>query len=137
MRQRVVRVAVGAVAVALVLFAVPLAMMVRSAFFTQERGELERVALAAALHVGPQFASGDKVELPTTVTDNPVGVYDMKMRLRAGRGPGAADEVTRRAAKGVVADGRIGTDLVVAVPVTSAENVVGVVRASVADAVVW
>jgi signal transduction histidine kinase len=137
MRQRVVRVAVGAVAVALVLFAVPLAIMVRSAFFTQERGELERVALAAALHVGPQFASGDKVELPTTVTDNPVGVYDMKMRLRAGRGPGAADEVTRRAAKGVVADGRTGTDLVVAVPVTSGENVVGVVRASVADAVVW
>ena len=66
-----------------------------------------------------------------------LGVYDLKMRLRAGRGPGAADPVTRSAAKGVVADGQIGSDLVVAVPVTSAENVVGVARASVAGRVVW
>ena len=137
MRQRVVRVAVGAVAVALVLFAVPLAIMVRSAFFTQERVELERAALAAALRVGPQFASGDQVELPATAADNPVGVYDLKMQLRAGKGPRAADLFTRRAAKGFVVDGQIGRDLVVAVPVTSAENVVGVVRASVADTVVW
>ncbi|NMM24846.1 MAG: HAMP domain-containing histidine kinase [Phycicoccus sp.] len=132
-----VRVAVGAVAVALVLFAVPLAIMVRSAFFTQERVELERAALAAALSVGPQFASGDQVELPSAASDNPVGVYDLKMQLRAGKGPRAADLVTRNAAKGVVADGQIGRDLVVAVPVTSAEDVVGVVRASVADTVVW
>lgn len=137
MRQRVVRVAVGAVAVALVLFAVPLAIMVRSAFFTQERVELERAALAAALRVGPQFATGDQVELPAAAADNPVGVYDRKMRLRAGKGPREADLVTRNAAKGVVADGQIGRDLVVAVPVTSTEKVVGVVRASVADTVVW
>ena len=137
MRQRVVRVAVGAVAVALVLFAAPLAIMVRAAFFTQERGELERAALGVALRVGPQFASGDQVELPAAAADNPVGVYDLTMQLRAGKGPGAADPVTRSAAKGVVADGQVGSDLVVAVPVTSAENVVGVVRASVADSVVW
>lgn len=122
---------------ALVLFAVPLAIIVRSAFFTQERGELQRAALATALRVGPQFASGDKVELPATAVDNPLGVYDMKMQLRAGKGPGAADPVTRSAAKGAVADGQIGSDLVVAVPVTSGENVVGIVRASVADTVVW
>jgi len=121
--------------VALVLFAVPLAIMVRSAFFTQERVELERAALAAALRVGPQFASGDQVEMPSI--GNPVGVYDLKMRLRAGKGPDAADPVTRGAVKGVVADGQIGGDLVVAVPVTSAENVVGVVRASVTGTVVW
>ena len=137
MRQRVVRVAVVAVAVALVFFAVPLAIMVRAAFFTQERGELERAALAAALRVGPQFASGDQMELPLAETDTPVGVYDMKMRLRAGRGPGAADPVTRSAAKGVVTDGQIGSDLVVAVPVSSSEDVVGVARASVAARVVW
>jgi len=123
--------------VALVLFAVPLAIMVRSAFFTQERVELERAALAAALRVGPQFATGDQVELPAAAADNPVGVYDRNMRLRAGKGPREADLVTRNAAKGVVADGQIGRDLVVAVPVTSTEKVVGVVRASVADTVVW
>jgi len=123
--------------VALGWFAGPLAIMGRSAFFTQERVELERAALAAALRVGPQFATGDQVELPAAAADNPVGVYDRNMRLRAGKGPREADLVTRNAAKGVVADGQIGRDLVVAVPVTSTEKVVGVVRASVADTVVW
>jgi len=94
MRQRVVRVAVVAVAVALVLFAVPLAITIRSAFFTQERGELERAALAAAVRVGPQFATGDQVELPATEADTSVGVYDMKFQLRAGRGPTVADPVS-------------------------------------------
>ena len=137
MRQRVVRVAVVAVAVALVLFAVPLAITIRSAFFTQERGELERAALAAAVRVGPQFATGDQVELPATEADTSVGVYDMKFQLRAGRGPTVADPVTRGAIRGVVADGQMGSDLVVAVAVSSAEDVVGVVRASVAMGVVW
>ncbi|MEP7036282.1 MAG: two-component sensor histidine kinase, partial [Actinomycetota bacterium] len=137
MRQRVVRVAVAAVAVALVLFAVPLAIMVRSAFFTQEHSELERAALSAALRVGPQFATGDQVELPLAQTDTAVGVYDMKMQLRAGRGPLAADPVTRTAARGAVAEGQIGSDLAVAVPVSSAEQVVGVARASVPAWVVW
>lgn len=126
-----------AVAVALVFFAIPLAFTIRSAFFTQERGELERAALAAALRVGPEFATGDQVELPLDETDTPVGVYDMKMQLRAGRGPTVADPVTRNASKGLVADGQIGSDLVVAVPVSSAEDVVGVARASIAASVVW
>ena len=48
-----------------------------------------------------------------------------------------ADQVTRGAAGGVVSDGQIGSDLVVAVPVSSAEHVVGVARASVAAWVIW
>ena len=48
-----------------------------------------------------------------------------------------ADPVTRNAAEGAVADGQIGGDLVVAVPVLSSEDVVGVARASVALGVVW
>ena len=127
----------AAVAVALVLFAVPLAITIRSAFFDQEHGELERTALAAALSVGPQFASGDQVELAAAENDKVVGIYDMLLHLRAGRGPGAADPLTRDAASGVVAEGQIGGDLVFAVPVSSAEQVVGVVRVSVPAQVVW
>ena len=137
MRQRVARVAVTAVAVALVLFAVPLAITIRSVFFTQERGEFERAALTAALRVGPQFATGDQVELPPTTKDTVVGVYDMTSRLRAGQGPPAADPVTRGAVGGVVTDGQIGGDFVVAVPISSAEAVVGVARASTSAGVVW
>jgi signal transduction histidine kinase len=137
MRQRVVRVALVAVAVALVLFAVPLAITIRWAFFAQERGELERAALAAAVRVGPQFASGDNVELPLAEIDTQVGLYDLKLRLRAGRGPATADPITRNAARGVVADAQIGSDLVVSVPVSSSEEVVGVARASIPSSIVW
>jgi signal transduction histidine kinase len=137
MRQRVIRVAVVAVAVALMLFAVPLAITIRSEFFAQQRDELERVALAAAQRVGPQLASGDEVRLPPSETDTLVGVYDLELRLRAGQGPGPADQLTRRAVKGLVADGLIGSDLAVAVPVSFSEEVVGVTRASVAVGVIW
>ncbi len=137
MRQRVIRVAVGAVAVALMLFAVPLAITIRSEFFIQEHEELERAALAATLHVGPQIASGSAVKLPPAETDALVGIYDLTLRLRAGRGPATADALTRRAMKGLVVDGQVGSDLVVAIPVSSSEEVVGVARASVAVGVVW
>ena len=137
MRHRVVRVAVVAVAVALVLFAVPLGVTIRSTYFAEERGALERQALAAALRVDPGFGVGDQVELPTAEADTPVGVYDTKLRLRAGHGPAAADAITRRAAHGGAADGQMGNEVIVAVPVASGENVIGVVRASVAAGVIW
>jgi signal transduction histidine kinase len=132
MRQRVIRVAVLAVAVALVLFAVPLAFTIRSEYFAQAHDQLER----AALRVDPPAASG-RPKLPLAETDTLVGVYDLNLRLLAGRGPAVADRVTRKAAKGTFADGQIGGNLVVAVPVLSSEDVVGVARASVAISVVW
>lgn len=130
MRQRVTRVAVTAVVLALVLLAVPLGAGLWVAFFADERGELERVALTAAVHVGPQFAAGDGVELPTASAEVTVGVYDLTGRLRDGAGPAVAEDVTRAAGGGSVAQGRAGGQLVVAVPVTEAEQVIGVVRAS-------
>src|SRR3954464_12559851 len=72
MRRRVSRVAIVAVAVALVLLAVPFAVGIRISFFADERTELERAALAAAVRVGPDFAAGDPVELPPPSTDGQV-----------------------------------------------------------------
>ncbi|MFD9740576.1 sensor histidine kinase [Umezawaea sp. NPDC059074] len=137
MRRRVVRVAVVAVLVALVLFAVPLAIVVRSSLVGEERGELERVALTAAVRVAPQFATGGPVRLPAAETDSDIGVYDLDGRLRGGRGPEVADPVTRQASAGDVVDGRFGADTVVAVPVSAADQVIGVVRASAPTSVVW
>ncbi|MFK0050388.1 hypothetical protein ACIQU4_41060 [Streptomyces sp. NPDC090741] len=59
MRQRVVRVALVAALVALVLLAVPLAVVIRASFFADERGELQRDALAAAARVSTDFTAGD------------------------------------------------------------------------------
>src|SRR5689334_20538993 len=119
MRERIVRVAMLAVAAALILFAVPLAVVVRASFFDQEHRELERAALAAAVRVGPQFATNDPAELPRALSGRQVGVYDLRLRLRAGEGPAIADAVTRKAAAGVVADGQVQDTLVAAVPVSS------------------
>jgi signal transduction histidine kinase len=126
-----------AVSVALALFAVPLAIMVWSSLLTEEQGELERVALTAAVQVGPQFRTGDPVELPAAEADSSVGVYDLEGRLRSGTGPRFADDVVRQAMTGVAVDGRTGADIVIAVPVSAAEHVDGVVRASAPLSVVW
>lgn len=136
MRKRVVRVALWAVTVALVLLAVPLAVAIRASFFTEERGELERDALAAAVRVGPQFAVGDAPELPASQSDGRLGVYDPTLRLRTGSGPATADATTRSALGGTVAYHN-GSDIVVAVPVYNGERVIGVVRTSTDAQSVW
>src|SRR5882757_3980422 len=136
MRKRVVRVALWAVTVALVLLAVPLAVAIRASFFTEEHGELERDALAAAVRVGPQFATGDAPELPAGQSDGRLGVYDLTLRLRTGTGPATADATTRAALAGTVAD-HTGGDIVVAVPVYNGERVIGVVRTSTDAQSVW
>ena len=134
-RERIVRVAVAAVAIALLLFAVPLAVIIRTALFDDERRELERTALQAAVRIDPDFAHDDPVELPPN--EQHVGVYDVSLQLRFGHGPKTGDPVVQRATTGSVADGQIGGELIVAVPVTSQEKVVGVVRAAQPVQVIW
>ncbi|MER5959894.1 HAMP domain-containing sensor histidine kinase [Streptomyces longhuiensis] len=137
MNKRVVRVALVAAVVALVLLAVPLAVAIRVSFFADERGEVERRAMAAAARVSPDFASGDPVELPPGPSEGQVGVYDRQLRLRAGTGPGTADSATRRAMADKVVQEQTDDDLVAAVPVSQNERVIGVVRASTATQGVW
>lgn len=130
MRQHVVRVAVAAVLVALVLLAIPLAVAVRSSLYDDRRDSLERAALAAAVRVNPDYATGDPAELPPAADGAAIGLYSRGLDLRAGRGPSAADTVVRRSLHGVIAHAETGAELVVAVPVSRDENVIGVVRAS-------
>jgi signal transduction histidine kinase len=137
MRQRVAKVAVAAVLIALVLLALPLAAVIRAVYFSEERGELEREALAVAVRVSPQFAAGDPVELPGASTDGRVAVYDGAMRLRAGNGPLTADATTRLAAARSAVREHTGGELVVAVPVAQNEKVIGVVRAAASAGGVW
>ncbi|MFF7756107.1 histidine kinase dimerization/phospho-acceptor domain-containing protein [Streptomyces sp. NPDC007971] len=130
MRQRVVRVAVVAALVAVVLLAVPLALAVRSALYADQRDTLERAALAGAVRVSPDYRSGDPVELPAPPAGGRLGLYDPQGRLHAGSGPATADAPVHGAVAGGVVRTRSGGGLVVAVPVSHAEHVIGVVRAS-------
>ena len=69
MRRRILTVALSAVVLAVVLLGVPLAVAIQRNAVTEERGELERAALQAAV-VGLAHASaaGDPVELPARPT---------------------------------------------------------------------
>ncbi|WP_405792249.1 histidine kinase dimerization/phospho-acceptor domain-containing protein [Streptomyces sp. NBC_01506] len=137
MRQRVARVALVAALVALLLLAVPLAVVIRASFFADERGELERAAMAAAVRVSPDFATGDPVELPSGRSEGRLGVYDARLRLRTGTGPATADTATRQALNGSVVQRQSDGELVAAVPVSGNERVIGVVRASTSTGSVW
>ncbi|KUJ58404.1 histidine kinase [Streptomyces sp. NRRL F-5122] len=130
MRQRVVRVALTAALVAVVLLAVPAALAIRSSLYAGQRDTLERAALAGAVHVSPDYATGDPVELSHPPVGGRLGLYDPDGRLRAGGGPRTADAPIHRALGGELIRGRSGGDMVVAVPVSHAERVIGVVRAS-------
>ncbi|MFJ3715379.1 histidine kinase dimerization/phospho-acceptor domain-containing protein [Streptomyces sp. NPDC090057] len=130
MRQRVVRVALTAALVAVVLLAVPLAVAIRSSLYADQRDTLERAALSGAVRVSPDYVTGDPVELPVPPADGRLGLYDPALRLRAGTGPRTGDAAVRQALGAEVARGRSGGDLVIAVPVSHAEHVIGVVRAS-------
>ncbi|MFD9568415.1 ATP-binding protein [Streptomyces sp. NPDC059982] len=137
MRARVVRVALVAATVALVLLAVPLAVAVRYAFFADEGGELERDAMAAVVRVGPDFTAGDPVELRAVRPDEGLALYDAAGRLRSGSGPARGGAAVTRALAGGVARSRSGGELVVAVPVSSGERVIGAIRASTGAGTVW
>ncbi|MEU7341124.1 HAMP domain-containing sensor histidine kinase [Streptomyces sp. NPDC007074] len=130
MRQRVVRVALTAALVAVVLLAGPLALVIRSSLYTAQRDTLERTALAGAVRVSPDFATGDPVELPRPLPGGTLGLYDPKARLRAGSGPADGDVPVRRALGGGLVRSGTGGRIVVTVPVSHAERVIGVVRAS-------
>ncbi|MEW2117746.1 HAMP domain-containing sensor histidine kinase [Streptomyces sp. NPDC005474] len=130
MRQRVVRVALTAVMVALVLLAVPLALAIRSSLYADQRDALERAALAGAVRVSPDYATGDPVELPPPPAGGRLGLYDPQLRLRAGSGPRTGDDTVRRALAGKVTRSTGGSEIVAAVPVSHDEQVIGVVRVS-------
>ena len=138
MRALFVRAAVAATAVALVLFAVPLAVTARALIVAQARADLQQAALQAAVFVGPTFGSGDPIELPAAGDGVSLGVYGPDLHRRAGDGPVTADPVTASIPPtGQPADGQLDGALVVAVPVTADEQVVGAVRAATPEAAVW
>ncbi|WP_055495675.1 HAMP domain-containing sensor histidine kinase [Streptomyces sp. TP-A0356] len=130
MRQRVVRVAVTAVLLALVLLAVPLALAIRYSLYAHHQDALERAALAGAVRVNPDYARGDLPELPPPAPGQRLGLYDPSLRLRAGTGPRTGDDAVRRALAGGVTRAQTAGELVVAVPVSHAEGIIGVVRAA-------
>jgi len=135
-RRRVLKVALTAVAVAVLLLGIPLAFAVQHIVTNDERLGLERLALRTALTVSPGFRAGDPVELPAAPDGTELGVYDARGARVTGTGPAGLESGATPALKGSVVGADAGERLVAAVPVADGERVIGVVRAAAPESVV-
>lgn len=108
-------------ALAMLLFAVPLAVVVGNLYRSQAQEHLARDAeRARAVLDADVLARPDTIAATLPLPHHPgvaVGVYDGSGRLIGGRGPDRADPLTSQAAStGVEEQGRVGEDLVTVVP---------------------
>ncbi len=131
MRRRILAVALAATAVAVLVFGIPLAVAVQRLLVSGERAELESLALRAASAVSPAaVTTTDPIELPVSEPGVDLAVYGSGSDLVSGAGPAAGDAAVTAAFGGQLVDRELGGQLVVAVPVSSGERVIGVVRAA-------
>ncbi len=128
MRSRLVLAITGVAAAAVLLFAIPLALVLRSNYRDHELLRLPRDTVAAtrAIDVGP--ARRDPTEVPSSA--DALAVYNRAGHRIAGRGPKLADATVLEAIRsGRLADRRTDGELEVAVPLLANERVSGAVRA--------
>lgn len=137
MRARLVRGSVTTAAVALVLFAVPLAVVFHLLFDQQAEDALERRALRVAGLLDPTDVAGTaRLAIAHESARDPGGpavslaVYGVDGRKVAGAGPDTADASARAAVTAGDVRRADASQVVVAVPVELAGRAVGVVRAA-------
>jgi signal transduction histidine kinase len=132
-RRRLV-IAIAAVAgVAVILFAFPLAVVLRHSYRDEDLLRLQRDTIAATRGIDVSSRHGDPIELPRSA--DTLAVYDTAGRRVAGRGPASAPPLVASALRtGRPADATHGGELEVAVPLLVAERVTGAVRAARSDA---
>jgi len=132
MRRRLVLAIAGVATAAVVLFAVPLAIVLEQSYHDREQLRLQRDTVAATREVDLSRASGDPVEVPPS--RDGVAVYDRAGQRRAGRGPARADALTRAALATGRPQARSATgQLLAAVPLVLDERITGAVRAARPD----
>ena len=131
MRRRIVALSVLAAVLAITLFGVPLGYALAQIFLGDERGEVEHVAEAGAVSVAADLARGEAPnDLRSAQGDVSIALYGLDGPRLKGIGPARADAVTRRAMRGEVSSADdVAGKLVVVVPVTDGDQVIGVVRA--------
>ncbi len=130
MRRKILFVALTAVALAVTTFGVPLAVLISRNVASQERSEIERLALRAAVQMTPDDITGDPVRLPQDTESEPVGLYAVDGHRVQGAGPIRLEPSLAASLRGAIAQATTDSALVVAVPVSAHERVIGVVRAA-------
>jgi signal transduction histidine kinase len=133
-RNKVLRVrvrdAIASVTIlAMLLFGIPLAVVVDRLIASQAVTGLQRDATRGVAAVPDNTVEAGRVIAPPGRGDIRLGVYDIRGRLIAGRGP-ARSALAAQAADGREHSGSDGADLAVVVPVLSDTDVAGSVRAA-------
>ena len=130
LRRRVLVSIMIVTALAVTVFALPLAVAVQRLYRTEAVTALQRDAARAAAVV-PDAITGDPASLPRKLSSGPsFGVYDTAGRRVAGSGP-SRSALAASGARTPVRDGVEGVDLAVIVPIPSDQKAVGTVRAAV------
>jgi signal transduction histidine kinase len=132
-RRRILLAIIGVAAVAVLVFAIPLGLTVRSLTVKDELSEVERSAERVGRAVEPEDVVGTSaVAQRIARREFPTAVYDSHGTRVSGRGPARLDAGLRRALDGdVVTDN--GSPLRVAVPI-GVNPTTGVVRATASTA---
>jgi signal transduction histidine kinase len=131
MSRRILLAMLAVTVLAVAIFAVPLAVSVRRLYRNETVLRLEREATQATTQVPASFAGGrEEPELPPAQPGTRLALYDRAGNVVIGEGPAQLDPALTGALIGRVSQGWEGELAVVAVPVSSEERVVGVVRAA-------
>jgi signal transduction histidine kinase len=120
---------VGIAAVAIVLFALPLGIAVRSLYKNHEVIKLEREATRAVVALPAKGLDRNRITVPIASRGVSLGYYDGHGRLIAGSGPRAGGPDVAGALAGRVTESG-GRTLVIAVPIPDEATVVGAARAA-------
>ena len=127
---------VAVTAIAVVLFATPLAIALGRLHREEEVVRLERTAAEASEDVPANFPKTNEPIGVRAVHGHVIGLYGRDGKLVTGGGPKVADAITRLALRGSVHDRKGGSQILVAIPLTRGDHVVGALRASVSDSAV-
>lgn len=131
MRRRILTAILSVTAVAIVLFAVPLALVARQLVDEGATLLVEREAVLAAREVPADFATSlDPVELPESTDGVTLGLYARDGRLVAGTGPEPVEPAVLGALENRVVESRLVDARLVAVPIAADEQVIGLIRAA-------
>lgn len=132
MSRRVCAAILLVTALAIVVFAVPLALGARRLYREEAVTRLERAAQAASASLASQLArtGTTDVELPDD-DGTQLAAYDQDGHRLDGVGPTEGDAVVTTALTGAIQDSTDSGRLVVAVPVNDEDRVIGAGRASV------
>src|ERR1700676_2375448 len=130
LRRRVLVSIMAVTAVAVILFALPLAVAVQRLYRTETVTALQRDAARAAAVVPDSIPGGAASLRPGLSSLRGFGVYDTAGRRVAGSGP-ARSALAASGARTQVREAVEGVDLAVIAPIPSDQKAAGTVRAAV------